>query len=89
LEKGNPPDPDGGPKQVGDLSPAAPLPFNVQHVVISFIFGVLVAALVAMQWQALRRRRSPTANAPPAGQQTAADASEQPTEGIVQQAPPS
>jgi hypothetical protein len=79
------------PQQVGTLTPTGPLPFNVQHVVISFVFGVLVAALLAMQYQALRRRRQP-ATGPPAQQDTHAgvEAGVGQTEGeVAQQAPPS
>jgi tetratricopeptide (TPR) repeat protein len=79
------------PQQGGTLSPTGPLPFNVQHVVISFVFGVLVAALLAMQWQALRRRRQP-ATGPPPQQDTHAgvEAGVGQAEGeVAQQAPPS
>jgi hypothetical protein len=80
-------------------APPTPLPFNVQHVVVSFIFGVLVAALVGMQWQVLRRRRP--AQAPGAGEQpaqTPTEAASVPSsegvtaaksEGVMQEAPPS
>lgn len=40
--------------------PSPPAPLNVQHVVVSFVFGVLVASLLGMQWQALLKRRRPT-----------------------------
>jgi hypothetical protein len=52
-----------------------PLPFNVQHVAVSFIFGALVAALIGLQWQYWRKRR-------------AAEVTRKP-DGVMHQAPPS
>jgi hypothetical protein len=94
LEKGNA-EQQPGVAKAGDLTsspaPTGPLPFNVQHVVISFVFGVLVAALLAMQWQALRRRRQPATGPPPqqdtpAGVETGVGQAEG---EVAQQAPPS
>jgi hypothetical protein len=85
------------PPQRVETPPSWSLPFNVQHVVVSFVFGVLVAALLGMQWQALKRRRTaePAATEPPAAPAPEADAAKPEgvlsakSEGVMHQAPPS
>lgn len=78
-----------------EQTPTSSLPFNVQHVVVSFVFGVLCAALLGMQWQALKRRRAEsaaaatTAPAQEGAAGTAGVANGPKSESVMQEAPPS
>jgi hypothetical protein len=47
---------DSGTQAATPFAPRQP-PFSWQHVTVAFVFGFLVAALLAFQWQEWRRRR--------------------------------
>jgi hypothetical protein len=48
----------GAPQPVPDdpLPPGPAYPFNVQHVTVAFLFGIIVAVLLSLQWMEWRRQ---------------------------------
>ncbi len=54
-----PPMPPAPPTPDTQVPPGQQLPFNLRHAAVSFLFGLLVAALLGLQVQQWRRRRRP------------------------------